>query len=95
MVLKIKWDDASSIQNLIDKCYFDDNNGVLRNKEILTINNEDVNYKILKGLDCTVKVSSSIIDGHLSCLKQEDGDTIKLKPISVYCVNKNPRYSFY
>lgn len=96
MELKIKWQETQALEELITKCYFTENNGVLRTGQEILVE-DPINIKILRGLDCRVKVKSSIIDGVLKCLKKEIDDKVYLKPVNIYCVRskENEKYSFY
>lgn len=93
--MSIKYSDDSELASLIELCYFNDNNGVLRNKKQLLLKKDDVNFKILNGLTCDVKLKSPLVEGTMRFLKQELADSILLKPISVYCIKKDDKYSFY
>jgi len=96
MELKIKWQETQTLEELINTCYFTNNNGVLRiGQEILV--EDPINIKILHGLDCSVKLKSNIIDGVLKGLKKEVDNKVYLKPINTYCIKseENKKYSFY
>lgn len=96
MNMQIKWDNSNEIEDLINHCYFENqNNGVLINHSSIRIDPQDVNYKILKGLDCDVKLKNSVVSGTLRFKKIEHEDSIELRPMSIYCIKEKDKYSFY
>ena len=96
--IKVELSDSNSIQELIEKTYFEEGyrGKIVGKKHYLTIEEEDdINYTIFKGLNnATVKVMNDIIDGNMRFIVDESNGDIRLYPISIYCI-KEERYSFY
>jgi hypothetical protein len=96
--IKVELSDSNSIQELIEKTYFEegDRGKIIGKKHYLTIEEEDdINYTIFKGLNnATVKVMNDIIDGNMRFIVDESNGDVRLYPISIYCI-KEERYSFY
>lgn len=96
--IKVELSDSNSIQELIEKTYFEegDRGKIVGKKHYLTIEEvDDINYTIFKGLNnATVKVMNDIIDGNMRFIVDESNGDIRLYPISIYCI-KEGRYSFY
>ncbi len=96
--IKVELSDSNSIQELIEKTYFEegDRGKIVGKKHYLTIEEEDdINYTIFKGLNnATVKVMNDIIDGNMRFIVDESNGDVRLYPISIYCI-KEERYSFY
>jgi hypothetical protein len=96
--IKVELSDSNTIQELIEKTYFEEGNHgkILGKKHYLTIEQEDdINYTIFKGLNnATVKIMNDIIDGNMRFIVDETNGDLRLYPISIYCI-KEERYSFY
>lgn len=96
--IKVELSDSNSIQELIEKTYFEegDRGKIVGKKHYLTIEEEDdINYTIFKGLNnATIKVMNEIIDGNMRFIVDESNGDVRLYPISIYCI-KEERYSFY
>jgi hypothetical protein len=96
--IKVELSDSNTIQELIEKTYFEEGNQgkILGKKHYLTIEQEDdINYTIFKGLNnATVKIMNDIIDGNMRFIVDETNGDLRLYPISIYCI-KEERYSFY
>jgi hypothetical protein len=97
--MKIEFSDKSQLKTLFDKCYFEDNNGRLKNKENhLLINKTDPIYIMLKGLNnMTVRITNTqIIDGcSRFVIDESDTEVCRLFPCSIYCIIDDGKYSFY
>jgi len=99
--IKLDFPDKDLLENLIQKCYFENGDrGKLCNtsNDGIIINNDDIIYDILRGLNnFVIKLSnSSIIDGSMRFIISETDDSfIKLDPISIYCIVEDELYSFY
>lgn len=100
--IKIEFNNTEILNNIIQKCYFEDGQmgKLLGQSNFIEITNEidDILHTIVKGLNnATIKVTNNeIIEGSLRFIINEEDDTIKLFPISIFCViDNNNRYSFY
>lgn len=97
--MKIEYNDKKQLKQLIDNCYFVDNNGKLRNKEnYLTISKSDPIYIMFRGLNnMTVRITNSqMIDGcSRFVIDETEEDFVKLYPCSIYCIIDSGKYSFY
>jgi len=97
--MKIEFSDKKQLKDLIDKCYFEDNNGRLRNKDgHLVINKKDPLYIMMKGLNnMTVRITNSqLIDGcSRFVIDETDPELCRLFPCSIYCIMDSGKYSFY
>jgi hypothetical protein len=97
--MKVEFTDKKQLKQLIDACYFDDNNGKLRNKqECLTISKKDSIYIMFRGLNnMTVRITNThLIEGCSRFVIDETDDFfVKLFPCSIYCVIDQGKYSFY
>lgn len=97
---RLKFNDDSTLENIIKKCYFEDDNlgKIMGNDNYFTVDKDNEVYNELKGLNkATVKFENdNLIDGVIRCLIKEDGDDIKAYPVSIYCIRlENDLYSFY
>jgi len=97
--MEITFDDSEVLQNLINGVYFSHKNGKknVYNKQVITLNKEDINYRILSNLNYNIKLSSELIDGHMmfKMEEQKENECIILYPESVYCIEKEGKYVFY
>lgn len=97
--MKIEFSDKKQLKQLIDQCYFDNNNGRLKNKDnCLTIPKSEPIYIMLRGLNnMTVRVTNNqLIDGcSRFVIDETDTEIVKLFPCSVYCIIDQGKYSFY
>lgn len=97
--VKIEFTDSESIKKIVERSYFKDGQlGKIKDKTYyLSINEKDVNYNLLNGLnDSTIKViNENIIDGSMRFLVDESHGDIRLYPISIYCIKDNDKYIFY
>jgi hypothetical protein len=90
------------LKHLIQKAYFDEGQkGRLlgqTNYIELTPEVDDILHTIAKGLNnATIKITNNdLIDGTFRFIIEEQDNTIKLFPISMFCViDENKKYSFY
>lgn len=93
--LKINFGDSNKIQSLIDNSY--DSLGKIKEATTnIILNSDDINYKILSGMDHydSVKILNDLIDGSILCHFIDNGDHIEIKPKSLYCI-KQEKYTFY
>lgn len=97
--MKIEFNDKKQLKQLIESCYFEDNNGVLRNDDnFLTISKNDPTYIMFRGLNnMTVRITNAqMIDGCSRFVIDESDDVdVKLYPCSIYCIIDQGKYSFY
>ena len=100
--IKVEFNNKEILNNLIQKAYFDEGQkGRLsgqKNYIELTPQMDDILHTIVKGLNnATIKITNSdIIDGSFRFIIEDIDDTIKLFPISMFCiVDENKKYSFY
>lgn len=99
--LKVEFSNKEILKNLIQKSYFEEGQmGRLLGKNNfieLTPQVDDVVYTVAKGLhNATIKLTNSeLIDGTFRFIVEDQNDSLKLIPISMFCVIENERYSFY
>lgn len=97
--MKVEFSDKKQLKQLIDTCYFDDNNGRLRNTQNhLTVLKSEPIYIMLRGLNnMTVRVTNGqLIDGcSRFVIDESDDEVVKLFPCSIYCIIDSGKYSFY
>lgn len=97
--MKIEFSDKKQLKWLIDKCYFEDNDGKLKNRDnFLTISKNEPIYIMLKGLNnMTVRITNNqLIDGcSRFVIDETDSNDVKLYPCSIYCIIDQGKYSFY
>ena len=97
--MKIEFNDKKQLKQLIESCYFENNNGVLRNDDnFLTISKNDPTYIMFRGLNnMTVRITNTqMIDGCSRFVIDESDDVdVKLYPCSIYCIIDQGKYSFY
>lgn len=99
--IKVEFTHKKVLKDLIQKSYFKDGQkGKLagqKNYIEVTPEFDDVLHTIIKGLNnITIKViNPEIIDGSFRFIISEEKDTIKIYPISTFCILEEERYSFY
>ena len=99
--LKLEYTHAKPLDKVIKSSYFEDESlgRLVGKKSYLTVEKEtdDVLYVILKGLNnATVRIyNSDIIDGTARFIVDETDGSIKLYPISMFCIQDSSRYIFY
>ena len=103
--IKFEFSQTDELRSLIESTYFDNgNNGKLSdtNTEHLVIDQGDVIYQVLSGLNYDVKLrNAEIIEGMIRFKVKEEGSNIILSPMSKYCIKVNTgiddkeRYCFY
>lgn len=100
--IKVEFSNKEVLENLIKKSYFEEGQmgRLLGQKNFieLTPQIDDVVYTVAKGLhNATIKLTNSeIIDGTFRFIIEDKNDSIKLIPISMFCVvDENQKYSFY
>lgn len=97
--MKIEFNDKKQLKQLIEKCYFDENNGKLKNSDnYLIISKTEPLYIMLRGLNnMTVRITNTqIIDGcSRFVIDESDSETVRLYPCSIYCIVDQGKYSFY
>jgi hypothetical protein len=96
--MKIQYDKKKDLKNVIEKSYFEDNNGKLKGKKHhLKIDKKDPIYLMLKGLNnMTIRLTNEdLIDGCVRFVVDEQDNHINLFPCSIYCIIENEKYSFY
>lgn len=96
--IKIELNENQLLDNIIKKCYFDDDNlGKIRgNDNYIEVPKTTENYNEFVGLNNNVVkiLNDDLIDGVLRCLVKEDNG-VKLFPVSIYCIVEIKKYSFY
>jgi len=91
---------TDSLSQLIERAYdIKDGKGTIKgNRHALEVcpNNDKELHTILTGLHMsTVKVTNNeLIDGNLRFMVFEEGSSITLSPISIYCI-KEDKYIFF
>ena len=100
--IKVEFNNNEILKHLIQKAYFEEGQkGRLsgqKNYIELTPQVDDILHTIVKGLhNATIKISNQdMIDGTLRFIIEDENNTIKLFPISMFCViDENKKYSFY
>ena len=98
--IKIELNKTEEIRKIIEKSYCEEGFGgkITGKKHFLTIEkSDDINYSIFSGLNnVTVKIiNEEVIDGTMRFVIDDTEDSIKLYPISIYCVVEEDRYIFY
>lgn len=98
--IKVNFSNTEVLKNIIEKAYFQDGfcGKIIGKNHFIRVNEEldDVSYTIFKGLNnTTVKITNEIIDGTMRFLIDETSGEVRLYPISIYCIKKEEKYSFY
>lgn len=100
--IRVEFDNKELLESLITKSYFNNNQmGKLsgqKNWIDITPDVDDIFYTVVKGLhNTTIKVlNNDIIDGSFRFIVNEENDSIKIFPISIFCIiDENKKYSFY
>ena len=96
--IKVEFENSEILKTIIEKAYFEEGNlgKITGNNNFFVLDPSEEIYETLKGLNnATVKLSNDIIDGSMRFLVEENGDEIKLFPISIYCIKEDDKYSFY
>lgn len=98
--IRVEMKSTEMLSELIDRAYdIKDGKGAIRgNRHLLEVcpNNDCEMHEILTGLHMsTIRVTNSdIIDGNIRFIVFEEGSTIKLSPVSIYCL-KEDKYIFF
>ena len=98
--IKVEMKSTQPLLELIDRAYeIKDGKGTIRgNRHAIEVcpNNDAELHGILTGLHMsTIKVTNGeVIDGNLRFMVFEEGDSITLTPISIYCI-KEEKYIFF
>jgi len=97
--VKMELDNSDLLKSLIEKAYFEDGNQgkISGKKNSILIDNSFEIYNSLKELNnSTIKISNQeIIDGTIRFMVTTEHDSVKLEPISIYCIKEEDKYSFY
>ena len=100
--IKFEYGQTEELEQLIKNAYFGKNemgensNGKLNISDYhLTLNEDDVYYKVLTGLNYQVKLKNDLIEGHMNFDVVEHDSSIELVPSSLFCVKEREKYSFY
>lgn len=96
--IKFEYNQTEELEKLIESAYFgENNNGRLNMSDYhLTLEKDDIYYKVLSGLNYKVKLKNSkLIDGHMDFNVVEHESKIDLVPSSLFCVKEKEKYSFY
>ena len=100
--IKVEFSNKSILTDIIQKAYFGDGQmGKLSGKKNyieVTPELDDVFHTIVRGLhNATIKITNEeIIDGSFRFIINEEDGSVKLYPISIYCVfDDSQKYSFY
>jgi len=96
--MKIEYEKTKELKKVIEKSYFEDNNGkLIGKKESIRIEKEDPIYIMLRGLNnMTVRIlNEDLIDGTCRFVVDEHDTHVELYPCSIYCIIENNKYSFY
>jgi hypothetical protein len=98
--IRVEMKSTDSLSQLIERAYdIKDGKGTIKgNRHALEVcpNNDKELHTILTGLHMsTVKVTNNeLIDGNLRFMVFEEGSSITLSPISIYCI-KEDKYIFF
>ena len=98
--IKVEFSNSEILKSIIEKSYFEEGNmgKISGNKNFITLTKEidEEAYDVLKGLNnATVKISNQeIIDGTIRFIIDENDNTLKMFPISIYCIKEEDKYSF-
>jgi len=98
--LRIEYTDNKILEDLIQKSYFKQGQmgKLLGQKNFIEVTpKDDIMYTIINGLNnVTIKITNKeVIDGAIRCIIDDNGKSVKVYPISIYCVNEEDRYTFY
>jgi len=96
--IKIEYTNSENIKTLIEKAYFEegDRGRIVNKNNYLELTPNDELFESLKDLNnAVVKITNDILDGSMRFVIEETENSIKLFPISIYCVKENETYSFY
>ena len=100
--IKVEFSNKKILENLIKKSYFEGGQmgRLLGQKNFidLTPQIDDVVYTVVKGLhNATIKLTNpELIDGTFRFIVEDVDNSIKLIPISMFCiVDENQKYYFY
>lgn len=98
--IKVDYSNSEVLKEVIEKAYFEDGfNGKIcgvKNHHIKIEPSDDINWTIFKGLNnVTVKITNDIVDGSIRFIIDDNGEEIKLFPISIYCIKESEKYIFY
>lgn len=94
--IKFYYNEINKLEQLINKVYFEDNNGKNRNlKEYIILEKGDIYHTILSNLDYDIRLQSDIIEGSADFEKHESCGKVFLRPKSKYCIKKENKYYFY
>jgi hypothetical protein len=97
--IKVDFSNTEVLRDIIEKAYFKDGfeGKILGKKHFITIKETDEEWHTFKDLNkVTVKVNNpDVIDGSMRFMIDESDGTIKLHPISIYCIKEEDKYIFY
>jgi hypothetical protein len=99
--IKVEFSNKEILNNLIKKSYFEGGQmgRLLGQKNFieLTPQVDDVVHTVAKGLhNVTIRLTNSeLIDGTFRIIVEDQNGSIKLIPISIFCIIDNQKYSFY
>lgn len=98
--IKVNFSNTEVLKNIIEKAYFQDGfcGKIIGKNHFIKVDEEsdDVSYTIFKRLNNTIiKITNEIIHGTMKFLIDETSGEIRLYPISIYCIKKEDKYSFY
>ncbi len=100
--IKVEFDNKEILTDLIQKAYFEDGQmGRLsgqKNYIEVTPEVDEVLHTVVKGLNnATIRIiNHDLIDGTFRFIIHEDDGSIKIYPISIFCViDESKKYSFY
>jgi len=94
--MKVEIADNEKVRNLIEESYLNSNGKLTKGGKIIFEKGGE-EFEELKNLNKnTIKISNQeLILGTLRCIVEERDDSITIKPISLYCVDADGKYSFY
>ena len=95
--IKFEFRDNEQLKKLIEDAYMKFNGKRNDTDEYITLSDDDIYYNILLGMDYDIKITNDeLISGCIRVKKVEEGSSIRLYPISRYCIiDESDKFSFY
>ncbi len=96
--LKIEFDNDKILRNFIEKAYYKEGDrGKLKGKHSLTIEEGDVMWTILNGMNnLPIRIiNEELIDGSMRFIVDESKGDVRIIATSIYCITEKDRYIFY
>ena len=96
--IKVEFSNTEALKTIIEKAYFKEGSSgkILGKSNFIKIEESEEIHSTLKGLhNSTVKITNNdVIDGSMRFIIEE-GNEIKIYPISIYCIKDEDKYIFY